>query len=368
MAKDPSSNWWVFPGFSIETVLAGLDLPANISFVPHPKAGPKDPLLYINELYGQVKVMTNDGSVFEYASGLLNYDPDYKFPGTGESGLTGLCVEPLTGDLFLSMLYVDKKKFKAKVIRTTSATGLSMDSSTVILENVPSVHAAHQVQAVSIGFDGKLYVNFGDGMIDSNTAQDDNDLRGKVLRLELDGSVPDDNPTPGSPVFAKGFRNPFGAFWRKSDGHLYITDNGPHVDDRVARVEAGGNYGWPATMRQGSLMWWHFCQAPTAITFMENGQFSADFDDEMFVALFGSAYVMGRPVNKGKKIIKMKLNDDDTAIKSYDEFVTYNGEGPAGPCGLAFGPDGLYFTDLHGEFSGGKRSTGHLFLVKPNVT
>ncbi len=368
MAKNPSSNWWIFPGFSIETVLTGLDLPANIAFVPKPKSGLKDPLLYINELYGQVKVMSNDGSVHEYASGLLNYDPDYKFPGTGESGLTGLCVEPKTGDLFLSMLYVDKEKFKAKVIRTKSGTGLSMDSSSVILEDVPSVHAAHQVQAVTIGFDDKLYVNFGDGMIDPNTAQDDNDLRGKVLRLELDGSTPEDNPTPGSPVYAKGFRNPFGGFWRSSDRSLYVTDNGPHVDDRVARVEAGGNYGWPKTMRQNSLMWWHFCQAPTALAFMEDDQFPAEYKNELFVALFGSAYVMGRPGSKGKKIIKMRLSDDCYGLKSYDEFATYIGEGPAGPCGLAFGPGGLYFTDLHGEFDGGKRSIGHLFRIIPADT
>jgi len=368
MTKDSSSNWWIFPGFTVETVLSGLDLPANIAFVPKPKSGPKDPLLYINELYGQVKVMTNDGSVFAYAAGLLNYDPDYKFPGTGESGLTGLCVEPSSGDLFLSMLYTDKDKFKAKVIRTKSNDGLSMNSSSVILEDVPSVHAAHQVQAVTVGFDRKLYVNFGDGMIDPNTAQDDNDLRGKILRLELDGSIPDDNPKSGSPVFAKGFRNPFGAVWRRSDRSLYITDNGPHVDDRVARVEAGVNYGWPKTMRQNSLMWWHFCQAPTALDFMQDEQFPAEYKNELFVALFGSSYVMGRPGSKGKKIIKMRLSADCNGLKSYDEFATYIGEGPAGPCGLAFGPDGLYFTDLHGEFDGGKQSKGHLFKIIPVVS
>ncbi len=363
MNKDPVSNWWVFPGFEIETVLSDLDLPANIAFVPNPKPGPKDPLLYINELYGQVKVMTNDKTISTFATGLLNYDPDYKFPGTGESGLTGICVEPGTGDLFLSMIYVEEEKFKAKVIQAKSADGLVMESSSTILDNVPSIRAAHQVQAVSIGFDGKLYVNFGDGMIDSSVAQDDHDLRGKILRMELDGSVPDDNPSQGSFIFAKGVRNPFGATWRKSDGHLYISDNGPHVDDRIARIEAGNNYGWPETMRLNSLMWWHFCQAPTALDFMQDGQFPDDFHDELFVALFGNAYVMGRPGSKGKKIIKMRLEEDCSGIKSYDEFVTYIGDGPAGPCGLAFGPGGLYFTDLHGEFDGGKTSRGHLFRI-----
>lgn len=365
MATDPAANWWVFPGFEIETVLSGLDLPANIAFVPRPGPRPDDPLLYINSLYGTVTVMKNDGTTGLYAAGLLNYEPDHKFPGTGESGLTGICVEPDSGDLFLSMLYFDDGKVKARVIRTHSADGgLTMESFDTVVYDVPSIKAAHQVQACSIGFDGKLYVNFGDGMIDPATAQKDDDWRGKILRLELDGSVPDDNPTAGSPVFAKGVRNPFGAVWRQSDQSMYISDNGPHVDDRVCRVSAGRNLGWPDDLRGGAVVWWNFCQAPTALDFMQGGQFSDQFDDELFVAVFGSAYVMG-PTHKGKKIVKMRLNEAGDGIKSYDEFVAYAGQGPASCCGLAFGPDALYFTDLHGEFARkGKPSRGHLFRVK----
>jgi aldose sugar dehydrogenase len=362
---DPSTNWWVFPGFEIETVLSGLDLPANIAFVRHPGPLPDDPLLYINGLYGTVTVMKNNGETAVYAAGLLNYEPDHKFPGTGESGLTGLCVEPATGDLFLSMLYFDDSQVKARVIRTHSADGgLTMESYDTVVYDVPSIKAAHQVQACTIGPDGKLYVNFGDGMIDPSTAQKDEDWRGKILRLELDGTVPDDNPTPASPVYAKGVRNPFGAVWRRSDGNLYISDNGPHVDDRICRVSPGQNMGWPNDLRQNAIMWWNFCQAPTALDFMQDGQFSEIFEDELFVAVFGSAYVMG-PTHKGKKIAKMRLDDTGDGIKSYDEFVSYTGKGPASCCGLAFGPDGLYFTDLHGEFSrDGGKSYGHLFRIK----
>ncbi len=359
-----ADNWWVFPGFEIETVLSELDLPANIAFVPRPGPRPEDPLLYINGLYGTVTVMRNDGRADVYAGGLLNYEPDHKFPGTGESGLTGICVEPASGDLFLSMLYFDEDKVKARVIRTHSADGgLTMESYDTVLQNVPSIKAAHQVQACSIGFDGKLYVNFGDGMIDPKTAQDDGDWRGKILRLELDGNIPDDNPMPGSPIFAKGVRNPFGAAWRRSDQSLYIADNGPHVDDRVCRVTRGENLGWPDDLRRASVMWWNFCQAPTALDFNQTGSFSDYYDDELFVAVFGSAYVKG-PTHKGKKIVKMSLSDEG-GIKSYDEFVAYTGEGPASCCGLAFGPDGLYFTDLHGEFEAdGQPSRGHLFRIK----
>ena len=343
-------SWWVFPGFEIELVATGLDLPVNLTFVPNPSNDPKAPLLYITELYGQVKVMTNDWSTHIYAKDLINYDPSHQFPGTGESGVIGVCVEPNTGDLFVSMIYADNDEIKAKVVRMSSKNGLQMDSMETIIDDIPSTKRAHQIQAVTIGFDGKLYVNIGEGG-ESEKAQDDDDLRGKILRMNLDGTIPDDNPHPGSYVYAKGLRNPFGAAWRKSDQSLYVSINGPERDDVIAKVEAGGNHGWPQTMRQNAIFIWEFTQAPTAIDFMQNGQFSSEFDDHLFVALFGNSYTKGRDV-KGKKIVKMKLDVGNPGVTAYDEFVTYMGYGAATPCGLAFGPGGLYFSDLHGEENG----------------
>ncbi|MFQ6083460.1 MAG: PQQ-dependent sugar dehydrogenase [Candidatus Aminicenantia bacterium] len=360
-------NWWVFPGFELELMTTGLDLPVNLAFVPSPGDDPNAPLLYVTELYGQVKVITKNWKIYTYAKDLLNYKPDHRFPGTGESGLTGIWVEPETGDLFLSMIYVDNGETKAKVVRTSSKNGLKMNSIKTIIDNIPSVKAAHQIQAVTIGFDGKLYVNVGDGMVDPNVAQDDNDLRGKILRMNSDGSLPDDNPNPGSLIYAKGFRNPFGADWRKSDQSLYISDNGPARDDRIAKVGPGKNYGWPQTMRKNSIFWWEFTHAPTAIAFMQDGQFLPGYNDDLFVGLFGAAYFKGRAI-KGKKIVKLKISPDGSGIKSYDDFVVYIGEGPASPCGLSFGFDGLYFTDLHGERNGlAKVPSGNIYRVKPRI-
>lgn len=353
-------NWWVFPGFEIEEVAAGLDLPVNIAFVPDAGTAPKAPLLYLTELYGQVKAITNDRSIYTYARDLLNYEPDYQIPGSGESGVIGICVEPETGDLFISMIYVDKEQVKGKVVRTSSKSGLHMDRTETIIDNIPSTTKAHQVQAVSIGFDGKLYINVGDGG-EYEQAQNDKDLRGKILRMNLDGTIPDDNPSPGSFIFAKGIRNPFGAAWRKSDKSLYVSINGPDRDDVFAKVKAGGDHGWPLTMRKHAAFIWEYTQAPTALAFMQDGQFPEEFHDELFIALFGNSYLEGRSV-KGKKIVKVKLNPEGSGVIAYDEFVTYLGNGPAAPCGLAFGPDGLYFTDLHGE---GKGVKGSIYRVKP---
>lgn len=340
-------NWWVFPGFEIELMATGLSLPVNIAFVPNPGNKPEDPLLYVTELYGQIKVITNDWSVHTYATNLLNYKPVYQIPGSGESGVIGICVEPQSGDLFVTMIYQDNNQTKAKVVRMTSDNGLKMTSQKTIIDNIPSTTKAHQIQAVTIGFDHKLYVNIADGG-ESEVAQIDDDLRGKILRMNLDGTIPEDNPYPKSYVYAKGFRNPFGATWRKSTKTLYVTINGPDRDDVIASVKPGSNHGWPKTMRENALFWWEYTQAPTALDFMQDGQFPEEFHDDLFIALFGNSYKKGRDV-KGKKIVKMKLNQEGNGVLAYDEFVTYIGEDAAAPCALAFGPGGLYFSDLHGE-------------------
>jgi hypothetical protein len=83
-------------------------------------------------------------------------------------------------------------------------------------------------------------------------AQDVNDLGGKVLRLNPDGSVPPDNPFgPDNPAFSMGLRNSFGLCVDPKTGALWETENGPTEDDEVNLIRAGGNYGWPAQLGPG---------------------------------------------------------------------------------------------------------------------
>ena len=353
-------EWKVQKGFRVEKVVSGLSLPVNLVFVPDPKPEKTAPLFYVTELYGKIKVITNGFKVHTFAENLLDYEPDYQMPGTGESGVIGIAVDE-SGDVFASMLYKDGESFKNKVVKFTAKDGLRAKNSETVLDGIPSVNAAHQIQALTIR-EGKLFVNIGDGMIDPGVAQDDNDLRGKILRLNLDGSIPPDNPNPESYVYAKGLRNPFGAAWRESDNRLYISDNGPAVDDRIAKILPGENYGWPNSMRTNSLFVWWFTEAPTAIDFAGD-QFGPEHKDHLFVGLFGGAYVEGE-VEKGKKIVEMAVNNRDN-VTYLDEFLKYTGKGPASVCGLAFGPDGLYFTDLHGEigFKKDKESGGNVWRI-----
>src|SRR4029079_12218968 len=79
------------------------------------------------------------------------------------------------------------------------------------------------------------------------SARDWKTYQGKVLRLNLDGSIPSDNPVLNgvrSHIYSYGHRNPQGIVFGP-DGTLYESEHGPDTDDEVNVIEAGKNYGWP---------------------------------------------------------------------------------------------------------------------------
>ncbi len=220
--------------------------------------------------------------------------------------------------------------------------------------------AAHQIAALTIGPDGHLYVQMGDGF-DVPRAQQLDSFRGKILRVAIDGSAPTDNPfydaTDGISardyVFAYGLRNPFGAVWRDADGRLYTVENGAGVD-RLARVSAGLNYGWDGTdasLRTEALYVWEPSTAPVNIAFVEPTRFhGSGFPTARFgrayVSLSGPTYALG-PQDRGKRIEEITIAADGSSTSDPVTFVEYNGTGASTVVGLTAGPDGLYFTDLY---------------------
>lgn len=101
----------------------------------------------------------------------------------------------------------------------------------------------HNGGRIKIGPDRMLYATVGDAGQPSR-AQDRNSLNGKILRMRLDGGVPDDNPFPGSLVYSMGHRNPQGLAW-DADGQLWASEFGQNTWDELNRIEPGRNYGWP---------------------------------------------------------------------------------------------------------------------------
>jgi glucose/arabinose dehydrogenase len=366
---NPSPVPWAVrqPGFEVEVVATGFQLPVNIAFVPDPGPDPGDPFMYVTELYGTVKVVTRDGTVRDYATGLLNFDPTGNFPGSGEQGLTGIAVEPATGDVIVSLLYENtassSRPHYPKVVRFHSNDGgLTAATQTTILDMFgQDTGASHQVSAVTIGPDGKLYVHNGDGF-NTEASQSIDTFRGKVLRMNMDGTAATQNPyydaangeTARDYLFAYGFRNPFGGAWRAADASLYEVENGPSVD-RFAKVVRGRNYLWDGTdasMRNYALFNWEPSHAPVNIAFVQpqtffGSGFPATHMDRAFVTESGPTYA-GGPQAGGKRIGEFAPGTNGDFAGTYRvPLVEYTGTGKATAAGLAAGPDGLYFTDLY---------------------
>lgn len=357
-------------GYVVDEVAGGLQLPTNIAFVPDPGPDPKDPLLYVTELYGTIKVISRDGTVSDYAGGLLNFPPTGAFPGSGELGLTGITVDPGSGDVFASLLY-DSDPGPAvgdlypKVIRFQSDDGgltAAGPPTTTLAMPGETESPSHQISNLTIGPDGMLYVHLGDGF-DPSTAQDLNSFRGKILRLTLNGTPPATgnpfyDPTDGITardyVWAYGFRNPFGGAWMASNGAHYEVENGPAVD-RLARVTPGMNYGYDGTdasMAVGALYNWVPSHAPVNIAFAQpetfgGSGFPPSEMDHAFVTESGPTWATG-PQTDGKRIVDFAPDLMSGELGGHPHsLVEYTGTGKASAVGLAAGPDGLYFTELY---------------------
>ncbi len=368
--------WTVEPGYEIEIVATGFAMPTNIAFVPDPGPQPSDPYFYVVELHGTIKVVKRDGTVSVYASNLLNFDP-FDYPSSAQQGIGGIVVEPQTGDLFVSLLYqhtasteTPKPKYP-KVIRLHSTNGgrTAASQTTVIDMFGDAQEYSHQIANLTIGPDGKLYVHNGDGITNSGKAQNLQSWGGKILRSNLNGTAPSDNPfysagdgiTPKDYVWAYGFRNPFGGAWRASDSGHYSVENGPTVD-RFAKIVAGRDYNWGDTsidrdvaMETHAIYNWDPAHGPVNIAFVEpqtfaGSGFPASKHDHAFVTESGPTYGSG-PMVKGKRIVEFVVGQNENLLSGPTTFAEYRGVGKASAAALAAGPDGLYFSDLYKDES-----------------
>ena len=366
LARGVAVPWTVRqPGFKVEIVASGFQLPVNIAFVPNPGNEPESPLFYVTELYGEIKVVRRDGTVGTYASNLINFNPTGAFPGSGEQGVTGIVVEPVTGDVFASMLYdatPPNGPHYPKIVRFTSNDGGQTAATQTVIRNMvgETQGQSHQISNLSIGPDGKLYVHMGDGFI-ANTAQNLDSYRGKILRMNLNGTAPSDNPFYNASnginardyIFASGMRNPFGGDWREADGKHYQVENGPSVD-RITQVVAGRNYLWngsDASMTNFALYNWNPAAGPVNMAFIQPGTFGGSRFPEskmghMFISESGPTWASG-PQPLGKRISEFVLDAQGNIVGGPTPLIEYNGSGKATVAGLAAGPDGLYFTDLY---------------------
>ncbi|HZE41654.1 MAG TPA: PQQ-dependent sugar dehydrogenase [Stackebrandtia sp.] len=232
---------------SPDVVAEGLALPWGMDFLP-------DGAALFNQRDSKQMSRVSPGTAPEVVGTVDDAQP------AGEGGLLGLAVSPSYKDDKYVYIY-----FTAAADNRVARLKLDGFTPEVILDGIPKAEH-HNGGRLRFGPDGRLYVTTGDAL-DRDNPQDPDSLGGKILRLNPDGSVPDDNPTKGSPVYTLGHRNVEGLDWTDG-GDLYASELGENTWDEVNHIVAGKNYGWPEVEGTGGepdyvdpIVTWHTADA-----------------------------------------------------------------------------------------------------------
>jgi glucose/arabinose dehydrogenase len=193
----------------------------------------------------------------------------------GEGGLLGLVIDPEGMWLFAYVTTQDDNRVIRMDLKDPAA------AYDVILDGIPKADI-HDGGRLVFGPDGYLYVATGDAA-QPQSAQDPDSLGGKILRIDADGRIPDDNPFPGSPVWSLGHRNVQGMAF-DSAGRLWSTEFGTSVADELNLIVAGGNYGWPAVEGTGGAPDYIDPMAQWSPTSLASPSGLAILDDVAYVA------------------------------------------------------------------------------------
>ncbi|WP_066072912.1 PQQ-dependent sugar dehydrogenase [Neobacillus soli] len=194
------------------------------------------------------------GSIVKVEGGKLERQPvrlAKPLAQAAEAGLLGFVLDPRfppeKQKAFAYYTYSDESGGQFNRVVVLEHHGAEWTEGEILLDKIPSA-AYHHGGRLAIGPDGLLYITTGDATT-PETAQKLHTLNGKILRMNLDGTVPSNNPFPNSLVYSYGHRNPQGLVWIGKT--LYESEHGQSAHDEINRIEAGANYGWPVIQGTG---------------------------------------------------------------------------------------------------------------------
>lgn len=318
--------------FRVETVATGLEVPWGFAFLPNGD-------LLFTERPGRVRLIE---------SGKLRAEPVFTVPDvepSSESGLMDVSLHPkFAENRFVYLAYAYRADGKAVKIVRYKFDGKNLVEPKIIIENIPAA-PNHAGTRARFGPDGKLYVTTGDAT-DWNLAQKTDSLAGKTLRLNDDGTVPQDNPfikdsNYRPEIWSIGHRNAQGLAWT-AEGLMFQTEHGPSGfegrgggADELNFVERGKNYGWAeiwGTMQKegmvSPLLEYTPACAPASLMAYNGSQFPA-FKGNLFFGCLRGARII-RVALDGSKVV----GQEDLLTRKFGRIRE-----------MAEGPDGaIYFS------------------------
>lgn len=291
----------------------------------------------------------------------------YKFSeisATNEEGLMGMVLDPDYPNspyIYTSLAYEENNQMFVKVVRLTDVNNQAKEVK-ILLDKIPAAKF-HAGSRLRFGPDQKLYITTGDAT-KKEIAQDLNSLGGKILRMNKDGSIPEDNPFDNSYIYSYGHRNPQGIDFDPISGVLFSTEHGPSLFDGAAggdefnRILPGKDYGWPKVSHTEStpeaidpLLVFTPAVAPASGVFYTQDK----YPELKNTFLFGGL--------RGEGIFVIYLDESRQKLQSYEKLNIAEGR----IRDIAVSPDGyIYFSTSNQDGRGNPTDkSDQLFRLKP---
>ncbi len=229
-------------GYKVTEVAAGLDHPWSMAFLP-------DGSMLVTERAGRLRLIKD---------GKLQAPPIGGVPAvhTGsQAGLFDVVLHPNYAQnsiVYLTYAAGTDQANATNVARAQFDGGALKDLKVIFTATPAKDTNNHYGARMAFLADGTFALTIGDGFEYREKAQDLTSDLGKIVRLNEDGSVPQDNPFVASAgpnnrheVLSLGHRNEQGLVFDSLSGRLYETEHGPRGGDELNIIEPGMNYGWP---------------------------------------------------------------------------------------------------------------------------
>jgi glucose/arabinose dehydrogenase len=299
-------------------VASGLVEPWGLALLP-------DGRWLVTERPGRLRIITAEGAVGEPVTGLPAVDP------RGQGGLLDVVLSPGFGeDRMIYWSYAEPRdggNGTAVARGRLSEDGARVENAQVIFRGLPTYDGdKHYGSSLAFAPDGRLFITVGERSDAAvrDQAQDLGSHYGKTLRINADGTVPDDNPFVGRAgarpeIWSYGHRNPQGVAIAE-DGAVWTVEHGARGGDEINLTRAGLNYGWPAvaygveyrgtainegvTAREGieqPVYYWDPVIAPGGMTIYDGAMFPG-WQGDLLVAGLREKHI-ARLVLEGNRVV-----------------------------------------------------------------
>ena len=329
--------------FDVVTVAENLFVPWSLIFTSESR-------ILVSERNGDLRVIEN---------GVLAEKPlaHFEVSQKSEEGLMGLAIDPdytSNKKVYACLATSDENGLHDSVISFTDR-GDSIQDIITIIDNIPAAqyHAGCRLLFLP---DKTLLITTGDST-NKELAQDLESLAGKILRINRDGSIPNDNPFPNSPIWSYGHRNSQGLAFDKANNILWSSEHGPSIidgpagGDEINVIEKGKNYGWPLIHHTQTkaglvspLLEWTPAIAPSGIAYYSGTVFPQFTNKLLVTALKGEGIFEVSIDQKNSSTILGFEKNKNISVGRIREIVQ--------------SPDGLLYIATSNQDGRGKKNPG----------